>query len=216
MHSSPAKPKICILAGSPRKNGNTASLLRPFSEALQQKGAAVELVRLPEKTMQPCIACRTCQDVPEAFGCPLDDDMQSVFLSVLGADCLVLATPIYSWYCTGPMKTALDRLVYGMNKYYGKIQGRSLWQGKTVALFITCGYRIENATGPFRTGMINYCRHSTLHYAGMFAARDRGYAVPFMTAEKTAGAAEFAARLHSRLIAPNPDAPEISVRIEQA
>jgi hypothetical protein len=39
MHSSSTTPKVCILAGSPRKNGNTASLLRPFSEALEQHGA---------------------------------------------------------------------------------------------------------------------------------------------------------------------------------
>ena len=36
--------------------------------------------------------------------------------AVLACDLLVLATPIYSWFCTPPMKTALDRLVYGMNK----------------------------------------------------------------------------------------------------
>jgi len=34
-------------------------------------------------------------------------------------DLLVLASPIYSWYCSPPMKAVLDRLVYGMNKYYG-------------------------------------------------------------------------------------------------
>lgn len=38
-----------------------------------------------------------------------------------------LATPIYSWYCTPPMKALLDRLVYGMNKYYGDEKGPSLW-----------------------------------------------------------------------------------------
>ncbi|MDR1685606.1 MAG: flavodoxin family protein [Desulfovibrio sp.] len=214
MHASSTAPRVCILAGSPRKNGNTASLLRPFSETLERRGAAVELIRLHERTIKPCIACRTCQNVRDAFGCPFDDDMQSVFLSVLAADCLVLATPVYSWYCTAPMKAALDRLVYGMNKYYGAIQGLSLWEGKTAALFLTCGYRIENAAGPFRTGMINYCRHSKLHYAGTFAARDRGYAVPFMTEEKTAGAADFAARLHNRLITRDTDAEPISVAVE--
>jgi multimeric flavodoxin WrbA len=205
---------VCILAGSPRKNGNTASLLRLFSEELEKRGTAVEYIRLHEKKITPCIACRTCQNVADAFGCPFDDDMQSVFLSVRAADCVVPATPIYSWYCTGPMKAALDRLVYGMNKYYGEIKGLSLWEGKTVALFTTCGYRIETGTGPFRTGMINYCRHSKLKYAGMFAARDRGYGVPFMTGEKAAGAVEFAAQIHSRLTGPDKDAEPISVLVE--
>ncbi|MDR2124878.1 MAG: flavodoxin family protein [Desulfovibrio sp.] len=214
MHTSSTAPRVCILTGSPRKNGNTASLLRTFNETLEQNGAAVELIRLHELTVKPCNACRTCQNVPDGFGCPVDDDMQSVFLSVRAADCLVLACPIYSWYCTAPMKAALDRLVYGMNKYYGKIQGLSLWEGKTAALFLTCGYRVEHAAGPFRTGMINYCRHSKLHYAGMFAARDKGYAVPFMTEEKAAGAADFARRLHNRLITRDTDGEPLSVSVE--
>lgn len=38
---------------------------------------------------------------------------------VLASDLIVLATPIYSWYCTPPMKAIMDRLVYGLCKYYG-------------------------------------------------------------------------------------------------
>ena len=37
------------------------------------------------------------------FGCPQADDMQAVFDGVSACDLLVLATPIYSWYCTPPM-----------------------------------------------------------------------------------------------------------------
>ena len=56
--------------------------------------------------------------------------MQEIFDRVLACD-LLGATPIYSWYCTPPMKAVLDRLVYGMNKYYGRRRGRSLWEGRT-------------------------------------------------------------------------------------
>lgn len=63
--------------------------------------------------------------------------------AVMRCDLIVLAMPIYSWYCTPPMKAVLDRLVYGMNKYYEKEKGPSLWAGKKVALISTCGYRPE-------------------------------------------------------------------------
>ena len=33
---------VCILMGSPRKEGNTAALLKPFCEELSKSGAAVE------------------------------------------------------------------------------------------------------------------------------------------------------------------------------
>lgn len=45
------------------------------------------------------------------------------FDKVLESDMLILAIPIYSWYCTPPMKAFIDRLVYGMNKYYGDEKG---------------------------------------------------------------------------------------------
>ena len=62
------------------------------------------------------------------------DDIYPIFDEVLAADMLILATPIYCWYCTAPMKAVLDRLMYGMNKYYGEEKGPSLWAGKHVAL----------------------------------------------------------------------------------
>ena len=47
---------------------------------------------------------------------------------IVWAELIVLATPIYSWYCAAPMKNLLDNH-YGLNKYYGSATG-SLWAGK--------------------------------------------------------------------------------------
>lgn len=125
--------------GSPRKNGNTAALLEPFCQELTRLGAEVRTVRLYERDIQPCTACRACQQDWTAFGCSRRDDGQALFDLVLESGLIVLATPIYSWYCTPPMKALLDRLVYGMNKFYGEERGPSLWQGKALALVMTCG-----------------------------------------------------------------------------
>lgn len=111
--------KVCMLMGSPRKNGNTFELLKPFIKTMEAQNCECTLTWLYDKNILPCCACRTCQNDWSIFGCPLDDDMQEIFDNVLACDLLVLATPIYSWYCTPPMKAVLDRLVYGMNKYYG-------------------------------------------------------------------------------------------------
>ena len=111
--------KACILMGSPRRAGNTAQLLRPFRAELEAGGWESGLIRLYDRQIGPCLACRACQRDWTVFGCPQQDDMGEIFDAVLACDLLVLATPIYSWYCTAPMKAALDRLVYGMNKFYG-------------------------------------------------------------------------------------------------
>lgn len=190
--------KVCILTGSPRRNGNTAALLEPFKEELIKHGAEITAVDLFTKTIHPCTACRNCQDVSGAFGCPQKDDMQSVFELVREADLFVLATPIYSWYCTPPMKAALDRLVYGMNKFYGGTGLKEcLWEGKKCAVLATCGYPVEKGADLFEQGMKRYCKHSRLDYIGMLAVRDEGYREEFMNDEIAGQARQFADRIAS-------------------
>jgi len=184
--------KCCIIMGSPRKNGNTAKLLKPFVEELVKYGVEYELIWLYDKNIESCIACRACQTDWSIFGCKYDDDMQDIFDRVLACDMLVLATPIYSWYCTPPMKALIDRLVYGMNKYYGDEKGPALWEGKKVALITTCGYRPEQGADLWENGIKRYCKHSKLQYIGMLAERDLGYQSVFMDKEKEKHARVFA------------------------
>lgn len=192
--------KCLILMGSPRKAGNTAAFLNPLLRALTDGGAEHEVIRLYDKDINPCIACRACQADWSKFGCRYDDDMQGIFDKIRACGLLVLATPIYSWYCTPPMKAALDRLVYGMNKYYGDKKGPALWAGKSVALITTCGYRPEKGADLFESGMRRYCKHSQLNYAGMLCERDMGYDHIFMDDGKAARVRTFAQHLISASI----------------
>ena len=183
---------VCILMGSPRKEGNTAALLKPFMEELEKSGAAVETHWLYDLDIRPCLACRACQKDWTIFGCAQTDDGQRLFDRLMAADLIVLATPIYSWYCTPPMKALMDRMVYGMNKYYGAEKGPSLWAGKAVALLTTCGYRPEKGADLFEEGLRRYCKHSALRYLGSHAERHLGYGTVFMDGEKEACTRKFA------------------------
>lgn len=187
--------RALILMGSPRKNGNTAALLVPFCEELERGGAETETVWLYDREISPCRACRVCQRDWAVFGCPQKDDVPAIFDQVLAADLLVLATPIYSWYCTAPMKALLDRLVYGMNKFYGGEKGPSLWEGKAMALLLTCGYRPERGCDLFEEGVRRYCKHSRLRYLGSHAERHLGYDTVFMDDGKAARTRDFARSL---------------------
>lgn len=192
--------KSLILMGSPRKNGNTAALVKPFCEELAHAGHEAKTGWLYDMQISPCTACRTCQTNWSGFGCRIKDDLSPVFDSIQSSDLLVLATPIYSWYCTPPMKALLDRLVYGMNKYYGEQKGPSLWAGKQVALITTCGYPPEKGADLWEAGMRRYCKHSQLRYAGMLAEHDPGYHSAFMDEEKAEHARAFAQQLCRRFI----------------
>ena len=184
--------KALILMGSPRKGGNTASLTAPFVDELRANGVECTTFDVYDMDLRPCVACRTCQNDWTKFGCPQDDDMQQIFDAALEADLIVVASPIYSWYCTPPIKNALDRLVYGMNKYYGEEMGPSIWKGKKMALITTCGYPVEKGADLFEEGMKRYAKHSRLQYVGMACERQRNYGEQFMDEEKEAKMKDFA------------------------
>ena len=191
--------KVCILMGSPRKQGNTNALLVPFRQELEALGAETETVWLHDLDIRPCTACRACQRDWTVFGCVRRDDVPAIFDRVLACDLIVLATPIYSWYCTPPMKALLDRLVYGLCKYYGEEKGPSLLWGRRAAILTTCGYRPEKGADLFEEGVRRYCKHTGMTYAGMLAERHLGYDVPFMDGEKEQRARAFARTLSAGL-----------------
>ena len=191
--------KYLILMGSLRKNGNTFELLKPFMEELKLSYIQHELIWLYDKNIKPCIGCRNCQKDWTIFGCPIKDDVQNIFDKIIESDVIVLATPIYSWFCTPPMKSLLDRMVYGMNKYYGDGKGPSLWAGKRLAIISTCGYKPEKGVDLFEEGMKRYCKHSKLKYEGMLVERHLGYTTEFIDDEKIENARLFAQRFTANM-----------------
>ena len=186
---------VCVLMGSPRPKGNTQALTEPFLAELERLGHTCRVLRLYDMDLRPCHACRACQRDWTAFGCRQSDDLHPLFPKILAADLVLLATPIYAWYCTPPMKTVLDRLVYGMNKYYGAEKGPALWAGKDVATLVTCGYPPEKGADLWEAGLRRYCKHSRLCYRGMLAEHDPGYKAVFMTPDKADRVRAFARRL---------------------
>ncbi len=185
--------KYCILMGSPRLNGNTAELLKPLIKELELNQAEITYIPLAEKNILPCQGCYVCQNVDKDYGCIQEDDVLEIMENIIDSDCVIFATPIYSWYCTAPMKALLDRH-YGLNKYYGSATG-SLWEGKNVAIVATHGYDAEYGAGPFETGIKRLCEHSKLNYLGMYSVRDESDLASFQTDEAKNGARLFARKL---------------------
>ena len=169
-----------IFRSSPRENGNTNSLTDAVSAELKQSGCRVTEFDLNDMDIRPCTSCRECQEDWTVVNCAQYDDFGTLAAAVKESDMIVLSTPIYSWYCTPPMKAALDRLVYAMNMYYGEKRGPSLWQGRRVALITTCGYPPEKGADLLEEGIRRYCKHSQLQYEGMLCAHHLGYQTTFM------------------------------------
>lgn len=103
---------IVILNGAARKNGNTAELIRAFSDGAVSAGHQVREFYLQGMNLHGCIGCMRCMDLPKNAGhlCAQIDDMDEIYDAVIAADVLVFASPVYWWGISSQLKTAVDRL----------------------------------------------------------------------------------------------------------
>lgn len=100
---------IIILNGSPRKNGNTARLIKSFTEGAESAGNKVTEFYLPGMNIHGCVGCLGANKNSES-PCVQKDDMEKIYTVFSKADVVVFASPIYFWTVTGQLKTAADRL----------------------------------------------------------------------------------------------------------
>jgi multimeric flavodoxin WrbA len=102
--------RAIVLRGSPRRGGNSDTLVDYFIKGLKSTGE-VEVFDfiLNEMKISPCQGCESCA-TSENHNCAIDDDMNQIYSVFADADFVVWATPMYWGYMTAQMKTALDRM----------------------------------------------------------------------------------------------------------
>ena len=105
------KMKILVITGSPRKNGNSATLADHFIKGAKEAGHEVVRFDAAFKKVHPCIACNSCgMNGP----CVFKDDFEFVRGHIIGADCVVFATPMYYFGISAQLKAVIDRF-YAIN-----------------------------------------------------------------------------------------------------
>jgi multimeric flavodoxin WrbA len=98
--------KVLGIYGSPRKGGNTDRLLDEALKGARDAGAEVSSVRCCDLKMSGCIECGSCDKTGQ---CAVPDDMQNVYPQLLGADAIILASPIFFYGITSQAKALMDR-----------------------------------------------------------------------------------------------------------
>ena len=98
--------KVIAIVGSPRKNGNTEMLASHALKAIAEEKIESELILLFGKEIKPCNACMACNESGE---CIIQDDFLPVFNSMLKADGIILASPVYFGSCTALVKALMER-----------------------------------------------------------------------------------------------------------
>jgi multimeric flavodoxin WrbA len=99
--------QIVTLLGSPRTQGNSATIARHVNATAEALGAQVRTFELNKLSYRGCQACYACKKGHET--CVLKDDLTEVFAAIDAADLLVLASPVYYGEITSQLKGFIDR-----------------------------------------------------------------------------------------------------------
>lgn len=101
--------KVVAFNGSPRKNGNTSILIGLMLEELRKEGIETEEIYLSGGVARGCTACMKCFEKKDGH-CVFDDDCVNDCIDrMVGADGIILGSPVYFTDITAEMKALIDR-----------------------------------------------------------------------------------------------------------
>jgi multimeric flavodoxin WrbA len=98
--------RVLAIAGSPRKGGNTDTLLKRFVEGTASRGAETKTISVCDLKISGCMHCDAC--LVKGI-CKVQDDMQLIYREMEAADRIVLASPLQFMSVTAQMKAMIDR-----------------------------------------------------------------------------------------------------------
>ena len=98
--------------GSPRKGGNTETLLKHVLEPLGVAGWETEMVKVGGTKIRGCLACETCFKTKDNTCVNTDDKFNEIFSKMLRADAVILGSPVYFAAVSGDLKSLIERAGY--------------------------------------------------------------------------------------------------------
>jgi multimeric flavodoxin WrbA len=172
------KRYLLALYTSPRRNGNTATLLDALVEGAQGAGLEVESFRAARMDIRPCRACNACFKEGE---CIQQDDMQEIYPHLTDAAAVAMAAPIFSMNICAQAKALIDRCQRFWSTRY--VLNKSLvepdFEASRRGIFISCCGRDIEKTFECTRPTMAYFFHiiqvpvwDTLTYAGVDEIRD--------------------------------------------
>jgi len=125
-------PRVLGFSGSPRRRGNTETLVDEVLRGAVEAGATGEKVILSECDIAPCDGCGACEASGE---CVHQDDMEALFDKMRHSQVWVLGTPVYWWGPSAQIKLFIDR-------WYAKVfleEDKAIFRGRRIVLVIPMG-----------------------------------------------------------------------------
>lgn len=98
--------KIIAIYGSPRRDGNSATMLKKAVAGARQEGAEVEEVFLRDYKISPCLEIYACIKTGE---CAIRDDFPGILAKLEDSTGIMLASPIFFYSVSAHTKIFMDR-----------------------------------------------------------------------------------------------------------
>jgi len=108
MHMAMIDHQVLGIGGSPRKGGNSDTLLAHILKGAGSGGYSTEAVHLRDYQFSSCTGCERCRKDRTCTG--LRDGMTLLYPDILSSESLVLVSPTHNYNVTAQMKAFIDRL----------------------------------------------------------------------------------------------------------
>ncbi len=185
--------KVLAINGSPKmERGNTALLLAPFLEGMEEAGAEVELFYTKRLKIEPCQGEFNCW-FKTPGKCFQKDDMGMLLSKAGSADVWIFATPVFCDGVTGPMKNLMDRMIpmvqpfFEMSQSHCRHPRREEYKPGKIVLVSNCGLWEMDNFDPLLVHMKAFCKNTGAEFAGALL-RPHGEALRVML--KTGGSVQ--------------------------
>ncbi|MTK09414.1 MAG: flavodoxin family protein [Hungatella sp.] len=166
--------KVIAINGSPRKNHNTAILLKKALDGAHENGAETELINLYDLNYKGCTSCFACKrkDGPSYGSCAWKDDLSPVLSKIKEADAIILGSPIYLCDITGQMHAFLERLIFPYVTYtegYKSLFERKIKTGIIYTMNVTAEQMEERGFRSTLDGIESFIKRAFGHSESLFS-----------------------------------------------
>jgi len=96
--------------GSPHPFGGSGLLLRCALCAAEEEGASTKLVSVYAQKIEPCIGCVQDEEPTCRYPCIFEDYGKELLQQLHEADGFIMASPVYWYGPSGPLKILIDRM----------------------------------------------------------------------------------------------------------
>lgn len=100
--------RVIGINGSPRKDGNTAILVREVLKVLSENGIKTEFFQLGGEDVRGCVACMKCKKKKDGYCQKKNDLLNKLIGKMIKADGIIIGSPVYFSDVTPEVKALMD------------------------------------------------------------------------------------------------------------